>query len=1073
VTQYAYRTQQTSITLAPGDVQMYRLPTMMPGDFHLSVYRNVVPPPVQPGQPGSPGAPVQPPNQPAAILRPMPAIVDVAGGLASTGFVLAQPDDPGSPGTVTPPPQPEDLVMDLFHGDQIVASGSNGLPLQHTLSNGDDTWRLRLQLGPGSPAGNYSFTINLMFPSMLPILTRRIPLDFFQQGFDDNWNGRNYISITFENSKIWIHFDPEVASYYGLSDKDVLIPTIPTEDPPNILVKDVNLSVGSSAGSFGSLPGPLPYIRLTLACTGIDNQPITGEVFGFDVKVHDFTITATLYLTTLGAVVGDRFGTVVGYVSEVTSNFESQVYDTNGEVTEEVSGIVNNHLWSAQTFLDQHAGQFGAIFTQWLLGAGFDVWNVRYDPTNSQPVPPSPSPTGAVVPQGDLVIDYVAQLPAQTGGLLSEQPQAPTILTITTGPLATGVAGTPYSQNFTAAAGPAPFTWTLVGALPPGITFTGSNLSGTPSAPGIFNIQVTVRDASGHQSAQAYTFAVNPAGFSITTASPLPRGIAGQPYAIVLAVQGGAAPYTWSATGLPAGLSISPRAVISGTPSGNGGLSTVVVKVTDQHGVAAWHPLSLTIQEAPLFTDPLYAPRGDGDTIWKPPSSASPGLVLPGPATTPGDLSKIDHIVVVMMENRSFDHMLGYLSKEGGRSDVEGLKWENDSNRTQFNYYKGRFYYPQRLWNTQAFFTEAMSPDHSYRNVKTQMTDGMMHFVSNFAREKVGDDPSALQMVMGYYGAEQLPTYDMLARQFAICDHWFCSHPGPTWPNRFVTMTGDLNRDSYGEPEVDTPIYADFTPSEAPTLFDHLSDRGVSWQYFQQRASMMRAFTKYSFDMVNVLEFDDPLKGFAAAAKAGLKSVTFVDPLFGDLPAGLNSPQDNDDAPPSDLKNGQDFINGIVTTLFTPDTNPNWAKTMLLIVYDEHGGFYDHVVPPSNATSLLGQNSGKLGPRVPAFVVSAWTPPGQVLKDTFDHGTIGATILRRFCSPHPPVMSPRVTAALDLRGALSLKKQRGGATPLLGPSTVFAPALRTAIRRFKAPRAADSFGSLLGGLALTLGSTPR
>jgi phospholipase C len=356
------------------------------------------------------------------------------------------------------------------------------------------------------------------------------------------------------------------------------------------------------------------------------------------------------------------------------------------------------------------------------------------------------------------------------------------------------------------------------------------------------------------------------------------------------------------------------------------------------------------------------------------------------------------------------------------------------------------------------------------------MADGMMHFVSDYAKKKVGDDPAMLPLVMGYYGAQQLPVYDMLARSFAICDHWFCSHVGPTWPNRFVTLTGDLNRDSYGEPEVDTPDYADFTPSEGVTLFDLLSERGVSWQYFQQRASIIRAFTKYSFDLTNVLEFDDPLKGFAASARAGLKSVTFVDPLFGDLPAGVHSPQDNDDAPPSDLKDGQAFIDGIVRTLFTPASNPNLQKTMLIVVYDEHGGFYDHVDPPSNFAPLLGQNSGKLGPRVPAFVVSHWTPVGVVLKDTFDHTTIAATILRRFCSPHPPVMSPRVTAALDLRGALSLARPRGELTSVLGTggvTTVSTPMTRTVIRRFKTPRAPDSNGAFLGGMALMLGATPR
>src|SRR5439155_1161584 len=149
-------------------------------------------------------------------------------------------------------------------------------------------------------------------------------------------------------------------------------------------------------------------------------------------------------------------------------------------------------------------------------------------------------------------------------------------------------------------------------------------------------------------------------------------------------------------------------------------------------------------------------------------------------------------------------------------------------------------------------------------------------------------------------------------------------------------------------------------PSEATTLFDLLTARGVSWQYFEQRASQIRAFTRYSFDMTNVLEFDDPDNGFEQSVKCGaLKSVTFVDPLFGDLPAGINEPQDNDDAPPSDLQDGQQFIHTIVNLLFT-ETNPKWQKTMLIVVYDEHGGFYDHVTPPADAAPLIGQNSGKL-----------------------------------------------------------------------------------------------------------------
>jgi|ERR1700722_1697663 hypothetical protein len=212
-------------------------------------------------------------------------------------------------------------------------------------------------------------------------------------------------------------------------------------------------------------------------------------------------------------------------------------------------------------------------------------------------------------------------------------------------------------------------------------------------------------------------------------------------------------------------------------------------------------------------------------------------------------------------------------------------------------------------------------------------------------------------------GFQLTPSSASERAEFAVCDHWFCSHPGPTWPNRFVYLTGDLNRDSHGEPEVNTPNYADYTPSEATTLFDLLTARGVTWKYFEQRASTMRAYTKYTFDMVNVLEYSDSGKGFKTTCYNGLPQVTFIDPLFGDLPAGVNSPK-------------------------TTTTRP------------------------------------------------------------------------------------RVSAARDLRDALSLQTPRGTAIPLLeelGVQAPNAPLLRTEGRAFVAPSSPDSFGSLLGAMALMLG----
>lgn len=1028
MTQYAIRTAVTGVELFPGDDLTYRLPTMTGGEIFLTV------------------APVE-------------------------------------------GPQPTGLLKELYHGETLVASSPDYQPMspRATFPEADDTWRLRLRLAKTTAKRLY--TLTLKYPSTLPILNRRIPLDFFQQGFDNNWNGRNYVTIVFLNNTLVIHFDPELALYYKLTDTDYVLATFPTVDPPNLSIKDIHLSIDSSDGPFETVPGPAPYILLTVSVTGVNGNPISGSVFGFDVNSNDFTINVKFFLTAVGqdvVFVGTdpadpsdadslRNPHFVGYRAQVTSDLRSKLVNTNSQVEDKLGDLFDGALASAQSYLDAHAGQFGAIITPWLLGAAFDVANVAYSPINSQPVPPSPSPSGAFIPQGDLVIDYVG-LPETSSSAGGGIELPPLVLTLTTQTISNGVVGSHYSQDFGAVSGTAPYSWTVTGALPAGLTFAGNLLTGTPTALGVYPIQVTLRDAAGTQIPRSYTFAVNPAGLTISPTSVLPDGAAEQDYSAVFTAQGGTAPYTWSATGLPPGLSMSNKGVISGTLSRSGGLATVVAQATDQHGLTAWSPLTLMVQEHLLFNSVAYHPRGAGTSAYLPPPPPSGGGGFGGggilqPPILPGDLSKIDHVVVVMMENRSFDCMLGYLSKEGGRTDVEGLKWENDSNRTQFNYYQSKYYYPSRLTDTQAFTVESQGPDHSHESVKAQMADNMGHFVSDYAKNKVGDDSGWLPKVMGYYTGDELPTYDFLAREFAICDHWFCSHPGPTWPNRFVYMTGDLNRDSHGEPEVNTPDYTDFTPSEATTIFDHLNDRGVTWQYFQQRASMMNAFTKYSFDMVNVLEFEDPVKGFVAATQSGLKQVTFIDPLFGDLPAGLNSPQDNDDAPPSDLKFGQMFINGIVTTLFTPASNPNWAKTMLIVVYDEHGGFYDHVQPPSDAVPLTGQVGGKLGPRVPAFVVSPYTPAGMVLKDTFEHGTIAATILRRFCSPHPPVMSPRVTAALDLRGALPLPAPRSDFQ--LSTQVNWMPPMRTDVRRFKTPRAADSYGALLGGLALNMGSRPK
>jgi phospholipase C len=1072
--QYAELNLKTSTNAVPGTSAMYRLPTMMPGVFHITATGYQLPHFI--ARVAGPGTRVSgsvTPSVSFALARPVDGAAGGLGGLINVG-----PIGPGGPGGPIIPP-PYTVLLDIFHGDELVASGAPP-PIQECLSADDDTWRVRVNY-PANSQPTDTIQFNLMpYTSTLPLLTRRIPLWFLQQGFNNNWNGRNYISIAFENDTLSIRFDPEIASYYHLTELDHSLGSIPGVVPPTVIMKDLQLRVDSSSGDYQELPGPLPYVQVTASFGGLNGQPIAFSIPGGSFTVDDFSFIAKFYVIATSGVVDGALSTVVAYRAEVTTDLLQQV-TASGVTADALQWWVNNNFQNLviakiETYLNAQSGVVGAALTPWLLGAAYTVWDVRYDPNNSQPLPSTGS-NYPWVPQGDIVVTYVGLASPGVSGIAGVE-LGPTVLAANIVPL-DGIIGTDYSLPLNAVGGSAPYTFSVVGSLPPGIALSGSVLTGTPTTAGVSEINIKVADSDGASVTATFYIAINAPGVSIVTPSSLPGAVSGDAYSCALAATGVAGAVKWSATGVPAGLTLSTTGILSGTPSGDGATAAIVAQAVDANGAIARRVFSLQVLDALLFGEQLYTPRGAGTAMYRPPHPTPFPLPRPplGPTVTQGNLSKINHIVVLMMENRSFDHMLGYLSREGGRSDIEGLKWENDSNRTQFNYYDGRFFYPNRLTDTHLFNPESIGPDHSFDSVLWQMTDNMGNFVSDYASKKIkSNDPVQLSQVMGYYTGEQLPTYDLLAREFAVCDHWFCSHPGPTWPNRFVTLTGDLNLDSYGEPEVNTPDYADFTPSEATTIFDHLTSRKVGWQYFEQRASTMRAYTKYTFDLVNVLEYSDPVQGFAASVLAGLKEVTFIDPLFGDLPAGVNSPQDNDDAPPSDLKDGQAFVMEVCTTLFNPNSNPTgWQSTMLVIVYDEHGGFYDHVQPPSSEVPLAGQPSGKFGPRVPAFVVSPYTPAGLVLKDVYDHSSIAATILNCFCAPHPPFMSARVSAARDLRDAVPLDGPRGTILqPLFGPPVAVsdrreAVARRAAPRLFTAPSAPDAFGSLLGAFALMLG----
>jgi phospholipase C len=366
------------------------------------------------------------------------------------------------------------------------------------------------------------------------------------------------------------------------------------------------------------------------------------------------------------------------------------------------------------------------------------------------------------------------------------------------------------------------------------------------------------------------------------------------------------------------------------------------------------------------------------------------------PATE--NLAKIEHIVVLMLENRSFDHMLGYLSLEGGRSDIDGLK------PGMANSAGGKEYAVAHLRATH-IPDPSWDPDHSSKATDLQIGAGRMDgFAESYlqtltSRHVANPDPG---LVMGYYDAADLPVYDHLAREFCVCDKWHSSVAGATWPNRLYALAGraDGSRDDKSPP----PIYG------LHSFFRHLDAADVGWRWYSYAFGTLRCvdheyFLTHHDRFAFVERTKMPLEAALAdeimldadsasfledAARGTLAPVSWIDPLFKDF--NLAHAVSNDDHPPSDVGAGQELVFLVYNALAS---GPLWDKTMLIVLYDEHGGFHDHVAPPAAPDDDL-RNFGQYGIRVPALVSSSWVARGSVGNQLYDHTSIIKTILTRF-----------------------------------------------------------------------------
>jgi len=394
-------------------------------------------------------------------------------------------------------------------------------------------------------------------------------------------------------------------------------------------------------------------------------------------------------------------------------------------------------------------------------------------------------------------------------------------------------------------------------------------------------------------------------------------------------------------------------------------------------------------------------------------------------------LDKIEHIVVLMMENRSFDHMLGFLSlpasKGGrGRSDIEGLKDTDEYRKKHRNEYQGKIYTQHPL--ADDYLTFQWDPCHEFPCVQKQIDSHNGGFVENFAAKHhqiVKDvelkDPG---LIMGYHTADQLPAFDKLAAQFCVCDRWFSSLPGPTIPNRLYAVAGTSDGNT------DSPSLVPLTKYEFKTVFDYLPDG--AWKYYRHDVAMLWLFPKYrkeKFKKMLSLSDDpvDDIKKFYERAKKGeLPAVSWIDPDFATLLGYSHS--GNDDHPPSNVQNGQSLVQKIYNALLESSA---WEKTLFIVTYDEHGGFYDHVEPPAAEDDF--PHLRRYGVRVPGLVISPWVGKQTASHVVFDHTSIIKTILLRFCRDQNggiPHLSKRVDKATPLSVLLTEDQPRRDCKPI-------------------------------------------
>ena len=368
-----------------------------------------------------------------------------------------------------------------------------------------------------------------------------------------------------------------------------------------------------------------------------------------------------------------------------------------------------------------------------------------------------------------------------------------------------------------------------------------------------------------------------------------------------------------------------------------------------------------------------------------------------------GGFEAIEHVVLLMQENRSFDHYFGTMPGVRGFSDPHAAKLS--TGRSVFHQpdavnpdgYTLPFHLDTKTTSAQAI----PSTSHAWAVQHSAWNNGAM---DNWLPAHRAADGVNGPYVMGYYERADIPFQFALADAFTVCDNSFCSVMGPTWPNRLYWMTGTIDPNGVNG----GPITSNSYPNGAytwTTYAERLQTAGISWKVYQEAdnygCNMLENFAQFQ----NAQPGDPLYDNGMASHPAG----TFEDDARGD-----NLPQVSWIIPTSTQSEHPDYLPAagadfVASKIEAIASNPKvWAKTLFILTYDENDGLFDHVAPPTPRAGTVDEFIGGLpiggGFRVPTIIVSPWTAGGWVCSERFDH-----TSTLRFLELFTGVKEPNIT----------------------------------------------------------------